>query len=145
MSTADVKRLVDELKASGLVERRTLEELDGFLASERRGKLHKDDAKFVRDLHARLLGGKERASREETRQTGTHENWQARALRAEEELSRLRSGPADAKFKEIKSRFAKRYHPNGGRYSGIEATVRAEVFKEFWTEFEDVENQKSSR
>jgi hypothetical protein len=46
--------------------------------------------------------------------------------------------PASAegrKFREIKNRFARRYHPDSLRSTGIEAMVRTEIFKEFWADF----------
>lgn len=64
--------------------------------------------------------------------------------RANKALAELRQGapPSEAgesKFREIKKRFARKYHPNSVGSGSLEATLRAEIFKEFWTEIEAVE------
>jgi chromosome segregation ATPase len=47
----------------------------------------------------------------------------------------------DAKFVTAKREFAKLYHPNNSRFSGIEKLVRAELFKEFWEVLERIDNE----
>jgi hypothetical protein len=71
------------------------------------------------------------------------DHWQARAKTVESEVEILRnqrpaSSPED-RFAQAKRAFAKLYHPNNANASGIEAIVRAEVFKEFWNELARIE------
>jgi hypothetical protein len=49
------------------------------------------------------------------------------------------AGPADAKFAAAKREFAKMYHPNNNRFSGLEKLVRAELFREFWVVLERID------
>jgi chromosome segregation ATPase len=45
------------------------------------------------------------------------------------------------KFATAKREFAKLYHPNNSRFSGIEKLVRAELFKEFWQVLERIDTE----
>lgn len=100
----------------------------------------------VRALEAEsiIAGAQEKLS-------GLKENYDrlaARALSQEEELIAARSALAargasaatkDPKFERAKKAFARHFHPNSGDHTGLEATLRAEVFKEFWSELEKIE------
>ncbi len=76
------------------------------------------------------------------------DNWERRAKELEKEIAGLRtaarraqSGPASAnqKIKRVKVAFAKLCHPNNIRAAGYEASIRAEIFKEFWEQLERIE------
>lgn len=45
----------------------------------------------------------------------------------------------DTKFKRAKNAFSRRYHPNNTNLAGLERLVRAEIFKEFWEDLEQIE------
>ena len=74
------------------------------------------------------------------------DEWATRASELEQELADLRQrAVGDRKFEQTKRGFAKLYHPNstaGG--SSLDATVRAEVFKEYWVELERIEAEGSA-
>jgi hypothetical protein len=58
----------------------------------------------------------------------------------EQELTELRKSKPHHKFEEAKKAFAKLYHPNASlSQSPLEATLRAEIFKEFWAELERID------
>ena len=130
------------------------------------GVLQPDGEQFVRDLHQKLFDGTAGpapvdsgfgeadlfGSIAEAAPSGsepaTAEEWKTRAYSAmkrakaaERELAVVLQTTVgtDFRFKEVKRRFAKRYHPNNVTASGMEAAIRAEVFKEFWAEFQAVE------
>jgi hypothetical protein len=46
----------------------------------------------------------------------------------------------DVKFSKVKQAFAKKYHPNNNHSEGIDKLVREEIFKEFWEEINNIEN-----
>jgi hypothetical protein len=131
------------------------------------GLIQPADEQFVRHLHGSLFGETTEAAAVDSTsaeadlfgslappdppdpEAPTAEDWKARAYsamkrakEAEKELAVVIQNTVvvDFKFKEVKRRFAKRYHPNNVAASGMEAAIRAEVFKEFWAEFEAVEH-----
>lgn len=66
-----------------------------------------------------------------------------------EEIARLQSRLAgalvadqavDQKFRQAKSAFARRYHPDRVQGHESEAQIRTEVFKEFWEELQRIES-----
>jgi len=87
------------------------------------------------------------------------DRWEQRAKELEQDLARARSSAragrpyprfgqkqeADddsPKIKKIKIAFAKICHPNNTRYTGVNASIRAEIFKEFWDQLEKIEREK---
>ncbi|MGB0551596.1 MAG: hypothetical protein ACPGQV_03320 [Alphaproteobacteria bacterium] len=46
----------------------------------------------------------------------------------------------DQKFRQAKSAFARRYHPDRVQGHESEAQIRTEVFKEFWEELQRIES-----
>ena len=88
------------------------------------------------------------------------DRWEAKANSLERELARTRvaqrqaraqpafgqkgggDGNANAKIKTAKIAFAKLCHPNNQRSSGSDATIRAEIFKEFWEQLERIESER---
>ena len=87
------------------------------------------------------------------------DDWEQKAKELEKELTRARAAPrpgqtqrgfgykaqqdlANQKIKKAKIAFAKLCHPNNTRNRGIDASVRADIFKEFWEQLERIEREK---
>ncbi|HYB57974.1 MAG TPA: hypothetical protein VEK12_17580 [Alphaproteobacteria bacterium] len=87
------------------------------------------------------------------------DDWEQKAKELEKELARARAAPrpaqaqrgfgykaqqdlANQKIKKAKIAFAKLCHPNNTRNRGIDASVRADIFKEFWEQLEKIEREK---
>ena len=155
MKLSDVERLVAELLATGQMNSDTQQDLYRILAEARSNRSYPDDLRYLRDLHTRILPP-ERAAGDKPNSNTSHASsdrsaaLQAQVMKLQRELDQanrkiaeLESRPpasADGrKFREIKNRFARRYHPNSLSSTGIEAIVRTEIFKEFWADFEEVE------
>ncbi len=166
MAFAEVERLVTDLLGTGAMRDDTAADLHRFLAEARAGQLHLDDLAYIRGLHSRLVGTKPAGGGSSSPHDGPKvdnpvsvldqlksANATVAALRqklalAQKTILELEHKLANAasedrgddrKFQDIKKRFAKRYHPNAIGTTGMEAAVRAEVFKEFWAEIADVE------
>lgn len=168
MAFAEFERLVMDLLGTGAMRDDTASDLHRFLAEARAGQLHPDDLAYVQALHSRVAGAKPNAgggtsTKPEGRQQtdplaeaikelraaqATIAALQHKAATAQRAIASLEQqlvatrqggGADDRKFREVKKRFAKRYHPNSVGSSGMEAIIRAEIFKEFWADFEDVE------
>ena len=163
MHLPEVEKLVSELLGTGQMNEDTSADLHRMLAEARSNRLDADDLGYLRALHSRILSN--RAERPGPGPSGSSRNADSdeiQKLRAQlassnRIIAELRSGltqanatiddlrrqaggtSTDTKFREIKKRFARKYHPNAMTYSGIEAMVRTELFKEFWAEFEQVE------
>lgn len=152
---AEVLSLARQIVALG-VSPETAADVQRILDETETGSIHEEDLDYLRALNARLGGnsGGHSASPEksvEDDRAGAVD-WKARAYqamqrakRAERRLKELEATQREAgetstdrRFNEIRKRFARRYHPNNNRFSGLEATLRAEIFKEFWAEFEEV-------
>ena len=86
------------------------------------------------------------------------DQWEERSKELEKELARARAAPrtarpgaafgqkaaadSNAKIKKAKIAFAKICHPNNTRNSGTDASIRADIFKEFWDQLEKIEREK---
>lgn len=167
MAFVEVERLVTDLLGTGTMREDTTSELHRFLAEARAGQLHPDDLSYLRGLHSRLSGAKPNgnagtnskpeaqpqtdplgnALRELNEARNKIAMLQQKVAAAqgtfsslEQQLaSRADGGGDDRKFRDIKKRFARRYHPNSVNSTGIDKIIRTEIFKEFWAEIEDVE------
>jgi len=150
-----VERLVAELIATGRMSLEDIADLERYASEARSGTLWADDLSYLIAFHARILAAvpdePDDPSADEPDEPSAEE-WKKRAYdamsraeRAETQLKtleeQLRTQPSggDAKFDEIKRRFARKYGPDSGNSAGMEQVTRAELFKEFWTEFEEVE------
>jgi hypothetical protein len=76
------------------------------------------------------------------------ESWKQRALLAEATLletavesNNNRSNARDIRYAALKRYLAKRFHPDYAPGEGLEKIVRAEIFKEIWSEVERPEDQ----
>jgi hypothetical protein len=80
------------------------------------------------------------------------EKWKNRALLAEatsgeaavQPAKKGRQNVSDFRFAALKRYLAKRLHPDYAPGEGIEKLVRAEIFKEIWTEVERLDDQALS-
>ena len=112
---AEVERLVGELRATGAMSAEQIADVERFVADAKAGTLWADDFTYLIALHAKVTG--------------------APTPEADED----RSVPAtDARFQEIKRRFAERYDPETG--TDNDRAVRERVHGDFWKEFEAVES-----
>lgn len=166
MAHFEVERLVADLLGTGSMNEDTTVELHRFLAEARSGRLHPDDLAYLRALHGKVVRPQSttserpyaqpdpaldplaQAKRELADAQATIADLRKKLAEAERSIHRLEQqvsasrddgGGNDRKFRELKKRFAKRYHPNSVGSSGIEAVIRNEIFKEFWSEIEQVE------
>ena len=48
-------------------------------------------------------------------------------------------GASDRRFQEAKRAFARRFHPDFVNATGMERTLRTDLFKEFWADLERIE------
>jgi hypothetical protein len=60
-------------------------------------------------------------------------------VEVQKSLYRGTSLPRDEKFASVKREFAKIYHPNNIKLTGMDKLIRVELFKEFWPVFERIE------
>ena len=112
---AEVERLVGELRATGAMSAEQIADVERFVADAKAGTLWADDLTYLIALHAKVTGAPVPETDEE------------------------RPAPAtDAKFEEIKRRFAERYHPETGTEN--DRAVRERVYGDFWREFEAVDS-----
>ena len=107
-----VERLVSELVATGTLWPETKADLERFVAEAKAGTLWTDDLNYLIALHAKVTG--------------------APAPEPVEAALPL----SDAKFQEIRRRFAERYHPETGTAANVD---RSKIYADFWAEFEAVE------
>ena len=108
-----VERLVRELVATGTLWPETQADLERFVEEAKAGTLWADDYNYVVALHAKVTG--------------------APAPEPDEAPAAV---VTDARFEEIRRRFAERYHPETG--TDMDPAVRSRVFGDFWKEFDDV-------
>ncbi len=82
------------------------------------------------------------------------DRWQRLARELEDELLTLRrAGPrgsdsplaAADRFRRAKMVLARLTHPDSSGLTGIEASIRAKLFQEFWAEFERIEAETTAR
>ena len=110
-----VETLVGELRATGAMSAEQIADVERFVADAKAGTLWADDLTYLIALHAKVTG----------------------APVAEVDEDRPAPVVTDAKFEEIRRRFAERYHPETGTEN--DRAVRERVYGDFWGEFEAVE------
>ncbi len=162
--SAEVDQLRMELMETGKLWPETIDDLDRILSEATSQTLSDGDLSYIRALHKRLIGASDVDGPSESSNkdddddppetSDEHTDWRerahsamSRAKAAEKSLKEISSSSnpevgqgGDQKFEEIKRRFAKLYHPDNTSYTGLEATIRGEIFKEFWKEIEEVES-----
>jgi hypothetical protein len=111
---AEVERLVSELRATGTMSDEQIADVERFVADAKAGTLWSDDLNYLIALHAKVTGAP-----------------------APEPDDRPAPVVTDAKFEEIRRRFAERYHPETG--SENDRAIRERVYGDFWNEFEAVD------
>lgn len=165
MNLVKIERLVTELLATGQITQDTRDDLYRILAEAKSNQVGADDLQYLQALHARIIPPNRSSEYSAGKYDGTYryrssesssdqkkpDDFEAQLLRLREQLEKANrtiaelksmSHPQDlssGKFREIKKRFARRYHPDNVNSSSLETTIRTEIFKEFWAEFEDVE------
>ncbi len=72
----------------------------------------------------------------------SRDEWRKRAEVAEKELS-SRTNNNDLKFRQVKMKFSKMYHPDTVTGDKFEKLIKQEIFKEFWQEIINIENKNS--
>jgi len=88
--------------------------------------------------------------RQQRRLRDDRDRWERLARELERELVALRRGDATNpliaadKFRRAKFLLARLTHPDTSGAKGIEAGIRASVFREFWAEFERIEAEASA-
>lgn len=112
-----VEKLVGELIATGTMWPETQADMQRYVEEAKAGTLWADDLNYLVALHAKVVLNAEPQDS------------------ADEAAAPSRS--PDARFEEIKRRFAERYHPETGM--DMDSSVRARVYGDFWAEFEEVE------
>ncbi|SFR78169.1 hypothetical protein SAMN05216203_3007 [Marinobacter daqiaonensis] len=70
----------------------------------------------------------------------SREKWRKRAELAESKM-KDNEGANDLKFRKVKAKFSRMYHPDRVAGSSFEKIMKQEVFKEFWPIIEDVEKE----
>lgn len=97
----------------------------------------------IADLRARIValeGELQRAHREVQELERRIERSQDRQdHRADKDIGPADASGGDDRFQQARRRFAQMYHPDNNAGDGIEKLIRAEIFKEFWKELEDIE------
>ena len=129
---AQVEKLVAELVGTGTLWPEVVADLNRYVAEARDGTLWEDDFNYLVALHAKVLASGPVDGEQADADDLPAEDWRQRAQEAIGRAER-----AEAKFDEIKRRFADRYHPDTA--GDTERMTRAEVYAEFSADFEDVE------
>ncbi len=134
MNSDPTAQLIDEILARDDLMPETVADMRDYQARLASGELDGDDRRYIAALHGRLTSTPPSRSEAEPA-AETIETWRERALRAER---RVAFALEDAKFEEVKQRFARMYGPAANGGSRLDEATRAALFGEFWPEFEDV-------
>ena len=67
------------------------------------------------------------------------DQWEKRALAAEQQLADGGATNASRKYQQLKNALAKEFHPDHSSASGIEKIIRTETFKLIWTRVEEID------
>jgi hypothetical protein len=67
------------------------------------------------------------------------DEWQQRALAAEQQLATGGVGHSSRKYQQLKNALAKEFHPDHSSASGIEKIIRTETFKLIWAKIEEID------
>jgi hypothetical protein len=109
------------------------------------------------DVHREILRLHEMINqlhRQRRRLREDRDKWERLARELERELVAARSGEqggaanpliAADKFRRAKMVLARLTHPDASGATGIEAGIRATLFREFWAEFERIEREASAK
>lgn len=159
---SDLTKMIYELLGSNKIFNTTKNELRSYLSDIDRDRLDARDRNYVVAMHRRIIieQGDHEPRREHVEETPAQEKelstaeWKDRAYktmerakRAEARVKELEQQLANSassidegeKFQIAKRQFARMYHPDSVKGSGIEKAVRSEIFKEFWSILEEIE------
>jgi hypothetical protein len=67
------------------------------------------------------------------------DQWEKRALAAEQQLSNGGAGNSSRKYQQLKNALAREFHPDHSSASGIEKIIRTETFKLIWAKIEEID------
>ena len=67
------------------------------------------------------------------------DQWEQRALAAEQQLATGGVGNSSRKYRLLKNALAKEFHPDHSSASGIEKVIRTETFKLIWAKIEEID------
>jgi hypothetical protein len=138
MTGSDSKAILDGLMARRGNSPEFILELEGYMDDLANGELDAADDKYIRQLAKRLGGGGGSEPvvppQDDAHEDDAHEDEEYEDDETDDETE-------DDRFARAKAAFHQRFHPDNLDADAPDATLRREIFEEYWAELERIENE----